>query len=169
MQFENCIKWEREKGKRNWADKYFYCIIISIKDENICTCMCIYNFLTLYTNRNTIYTFRFCLYKWERRGWRARFGRVASEIWKRGEREQKYMYLYNFLCFIQLETIFIHLCLYKKWGSEREIGGEWRARYLGERSLTIFCKRLLWSTIKSNPRYSIYFRLLVCYYIQFSL
>ena len=39
--------------------------------------------------------------------WRARSGR--------GERaEQEYMYLYNFLCFIQLETIFIHLCLYKK-------------------------------------------------------
>ena len=54
--------------------------------------------------------------------WRARSGR--------GERgEQKYMYLYNFLCFIQLKTIFIHLCLYKKWGSEREIGVEWRARY----------------------------------------
>ena len=39
--------------------------------------------------------------------WRARSGR--------GERgQQKYMYVYNFLCFIQLETIFIHLCLYKK-------------------------------------------------------
>ena len=39
--------------------------------------------------------------------WRARSGR--------GERgEQKYMYLYNFLCFIQLETIFTHFCLYKK-------------------------------------------------------
>ena len=39
--------------------------------------------------------------------WRVRSGR--------GERgEQKYIYLYNFLCFIQLETIFIHLCLYKK-------------------------------------------------------
>ena len=40
-------------------------------------------------------------------------------VWRaisgRGERgEQKYMYLYNFLCFIQLEIIFIHLCLYKK-------------------------------------------------------
>ena len=122
--------------------------------------MCIYNFLTLYTNRNIIYTFRFCLYKWERRGWRARSGR-----WERGE--QKYIYLYNFLCFIQLETIFIHSCLYKKRGSEQEFEGEWRERYLGERRLTIFCKRLLWSTIKSNPSYSIYFRLLVCYYIQF--
>ena len=90
--------------------------------------------------------------------WRARSGKGETG-------EQKYMYLYNFLCFIQLETIFIHLCLYKKWGSEREIGGEWRARYLWERRLTIFCKRLLWSTIKSNPSYSIYFRLLVCYYI----
>ena len=34
--------------------------------------------------------------------WRARSGRG-----KRGE--QKYMYLYNFLCFIQLEAIFIHM------------------------------------------------------------
>ena len=131
--------------------------------------MCIYNFLTLYTNRNAIYTFRFCLLSEKGEGgerdlgeWRARSGR--------GERgQQKYMYVYNFLCFIQLETIFIHLCLYKKWGSEREIGGEWRARYLGERRLTIFCKRLLWSTIKSNPSYSIYFKLLIFYYIQFSL
>ena len=32
--------------------------------------------------------------------WRARSGRG----------EQKYVYLYNFLCFIQLETIFIRLC-----------------------------------------------------------
>ena len=63
--------------------------------------------------------------------WRARSGR--------GERvEQKYMYLYNFLCFIQLETIFIHLCLYKKWGSEREIGGEWQARYLDRGAWQIF-------------------------------
>ena len=130
--------------------------------------MCIYNFLTLYTSKNTIYTFCFCICEKGEGGerdsgeWRARSGR--------GERgEQKYMYLYNFFCFIQLETIFIHLCLYKKWGSEREIRGEWRARYLGERRLAIFCKRLLWSTIKSNPTYSIYFRLLVCYYIQFSL
>ena len=36
--------------------------------------------------------------------WRGRSGRG----------EQKHMYLYNFLYFIQLETIFIHLCLYKK-------------------------------------------------------
>ena len=39
--------------------------------------------------------------------WRARSGTGERE-------EQKYIYLYNFLYFIQLETIFIHLCLYKK-------------------------------------------------------
>ena len=48
--------------------------------------------------------------------WRARSGR--------GERgEQKYMYLYNFICFIQLETIFIHLYLYKK---VRKRARDWR-------------------------------------------
>ena len=46
--------------------------------------------------------------------WRARSGR-----WERGE--QKYMYLYNFFCFIQLETIFLHLCLYKKWGTSERL------------------------------------------------
>ena len=48
------------------------------------------------------YTFRFCLYMWERRWWRARFGRVAREIWKRGERGTK---IYVFIQFSLLYTI----------------------------------------------------------------
>ena len=60
--------------------------------------------------------------EWRARSWRG---------------EQKYMYLYNFLCFIQLEKIFIHLRLYKKWESEREIeeSGE---RYIRERGVWQF-------------------------------
>ena len=83
--------------------------------------MCIYNFLTLYTNRHTIHFSSVCISEKGEGGkrdlgeWRARSGRP-----ERGE--QKYMYLYNFLCFIQLKTIF---CIKSEEASERlEVSGE---------------------------------------------
>ena len=70
--------------------------------------MCIYNFLTLYTNDTQFIHFASIYISEKGEGgerdlgeWRARSGR--------GERgEQKYIYLYN------QKQFFIHLCLYKK-------------------------------------------------------
>ena len=56
----------------------------------------------LYKQKCNLYISLLFLYKWERWGWRARFGRVASEIWKRGERGTK---IYVFIQFSLLYTI----------------------------------------------------------------
>lgn len=92
---------KRENTKENWVGEYLYCIIINVYDKDICICMCFYNFLPFYTNRNAILHFFYVSIS-ERDEQNLGEWRVKS-----GREERKYCIYTVFSRFIQIETLFI--------------------------------------------------------------
>lgn len=58
-QLYNICLYKRERQKKIEQRKICICIITSEYNENIYICICLYDFFSLYTKKNAIYTFVF--------------------------------------------------------------------------------------------------------------